>query len=272
MDKFSYVKGEGIKNLLEPKSKPAIENSSLSCGIQKTISQQYVKDEAFVEQNLYFIISGGTTRERAFFQELEKKNVFAALKVVFLSSPKKKGGLTPKMMEEKWAKIQKEQQVCVKNHTYDVTDIDKVFMVTDVDDYYGELVGILKKNDLSCKWIISNPDIEIWLYYCYFNNPNTDLAEVKVAPQNKRSSLMKTVLGRMNNGGGVDPRKAFLHLKTGISNSKKHLEIDENGIPILFSTNMGVLCEDVLGQLGSEYDNWIENKRKKTEMFKSALI
>jgi hypothetical protein len=94
-------------------------------------------------------------------------------------------------------------------------DIGKIYLFTDVDHYYDELNSLLIKATQREKedWIISNPDIEIWIYYCYRNTPEQDLLEVIDAqPESMRSSILKMVNGRFNNGGGLDTRKTFENL------------------------------------------------------------
>ena len=78
---------------------------------------------------------------------------------------------------------------------------------------------------------------------------------------------MKTINGRFNNGGGLDTRKAFEHIKNGIIHSKEHYE-ESQGIPNLLSTQMHIFAEDVLIKLGNEFDSFLEKNQKFREMMK----
>lgn len=134
-------------------------------------------------------------------------------------------------------------------------------MFTDVDHYECELKEILHRQETDTpKWIISNPDFEIWIYYCFRNSPDTELKEVLDATPSTRSSLLKNINGRFNNHGGLDTRKAFEHLEDGIAHSREHYT-EADGIPDLLSTQMYIFAEDVLMRLGEEYSRFVETKR-----------
>ena len=51
--------------------------------------------------------------------------------------------------------------------------MDKVFLLSDVDEFYDQLEKIFKGNqtDVQGRWVVSNPCFEIWLYYCYLDSP-----------------------------------------------------------------------------------------------------
>ena len=59
--------------------------------------------------------------------------------------------------------------------------MDKVFLLSDVDEFYDQLVKIdcVAGNQQAGQWIISNPCFEVWLYYCFKNEPETDLASLE---------------------------------------------------------------------------------------------
>jgi hypothetical protein len=156
--------------------------------------------------------------------------------------------------------------VKLNNREFHLQDIDKMYLFTDVDHYYDELTDLLtnatpqEKDD----WVISNPDIEIWIYYCYRNTPTQDLLDViNAQPESARSSMLKTVNGKFNNGGGLDTRKTFENLAIGIRNSKANYAEDVNGIPVLLSTQMHRFAEDVIQSLGDEYDRWQQAVRER---------
>lgn len=229
------------------------------------IPSAYRKEDGKLSYSLICVISGGTKRERAFLNELERKRTFKAVDVIFVSTEEGAGGLTPKMMLSAYESICKDGVIHASGRSFKLDSVDVVYMFTDVDHYENDLKEILNDSEKKIPiWIISNPDFEIWLYYCYKNNPNEDLKEVLDEIPSQRSSTLKTVNGRFNNGGGLDTRKAFEYLEDGIAHSKEHYrEVD--GIPALFSTQMHVFAEDVLLRLGNEYKEFVQRKQEFKE-------
>ena len=67
--------------------------------------------------------------------------------------------------------------------------MDKVFLLSDVDEFYDQLEKIFKGNqtDVQCRWVVSNPCFEIWLYYCYLDSPEKVLGCLKTEPITTRS-------------------------------------------------------------------------------------
>jgi hypothetical protein len=258
MESFSYSKPDGDKDLLPERSK--LQHSATPRPVQLQLfsgNANYEKAEGSIEPRIFFVISGGTTREKAFLQELinNKNRIFNSIQLIFLTSTKKAGGLTPTMMSQQWQTIRKAGKVNLSGREFVLEDIDKVYLITDVDHYEKELRGILSNGSQFGKWIISNPDIEIWLYYCYFDNPNHDLESIRAAIPSKRSSLMKTINNQLKTGG-IDPRKAFSNMRIGIANAKKNYQEDNTHFPSLFSTQMWRFCEDIDGVISKEFDIW----------------
>ena len=74
----------------------------------------------------------------------------------------------------------------------------------DVDEFYDQLVKIKNRrsNEDVGRWIISNPCFEIWLYYCFRNEPDIDLAGIKPLTESQRSQEMKH-LGHAIVAGGL---------------------------------------------------------------------
>jgi hypothetical protein len=229
----------------------------------------YTKGEGTLSGRIVCVISGGTDRERALLYELERKRTFCNLHVIFISSKTAllpPGGLTPNMMKREYDRIVQSGVIQLRDRAIKLWEIDKIYLFTDVDHYYKELQLILQQASQQEKddWIISNPDIEIWIYYCYRQHPEQDLQEVVVAqPESTRSSLLKTLNGRFNNGGGLDTRKTFEHLQEGINNARAHYAEDAYGIPLLLSTQMYRFAEDVIQTLGDEYTQWQQQVRAR---------
>lgn len=269
---LSYEKSDGVKDVFpfQTESGTSPEKEDAKGAVRQHIDAPYgySKLEGVLSYSIICVISGGTKRERTFLTEIEKKKTFRSLDVIFVSSPDDKGGLTPKMMQAEFERICNDGIIKAHDRDIEIEDVDCFYMLTDVDHYENELKGILqKKREKYPIWIISNPDFEIWLYYCYRNNPFTELADVVCAKPEVRSSLLKTINGTFNNNGGLDTRKAFEHLKDGIAHSKEHYsEVDY--IPTLLSTQMHVFAEDVLERLGNEYQNFLKIKQE----FRNLMI
>lgn len=270
--KLSYKKLPGSLELgvEKPEKTVALHQSVVSMPMTPQIPSAYRKEDGMLSYSLICVISGGTKRERAFLNELERKHTFKAVDVIFVSTEEGAGGLTPKMMLSAYESICKEGIIHTFGRSVKLDSVDVIYMFTDVDHYENELKDILKDSEKNPFWIISNPDFEIWLYYCYRNNPDEDLKEVLEEIPSQRSSTLKTVNGRFNNGGGLDTRKAFEHLVEGIAHSKEHYqEID--GIPAIFSTQMHVFAEDVLLRLGNEYKEFVQRKHEFKERMRKEL-
>lgn len=227
------------------------------------ISPLYRKDEGDFSYSLLCVISGGTKKERDFLKELIKGNKLSSLRVIFVS--KEGQGLHPYQMQECWNKIQNEGTLAIDGCPFKLDSFDKVFLLSDVDEFYEQLVKI-KKNKSAVdmgEWIISNPCFEIWLYYCFKNNPEVDLASLKDSPISSRSQKLKNSCHSLFSGG-LNPILAFEHMNEGVSNSKSHFSIDCNGIPKLYSTQMHIMAEymmDVLNKNTNEYDVFVSAKQ-----------
>ncbi len=262
---LTYGKLDGKMEEFQPPKAEETFDMPDSLASQGLIVQQdqprgYTKVDGELSYGIVCVISGGTVRERDFLKEIEKKRTFKSLDVVFVSTSKEGGGLTPKMMQKKYDEICSDSKLEVNGRTIELESVDSVYMFTDVDHYIDELREIVSTQHRGLpKWIISNPDFEIWLYYCFFNNPDNDLVVVTKAEESKRSSMLKTINGTFNNGGGLDPRKAFDKMKDGISNSRAHYK-ETDGIPDLLSTQMYIFAEEVIEKLGDEYDTYLKIK------------
>lgn len=272
--KLSYKKLPGTRELdmgrLE-KSASLRQSIVPLSDISPQVPSAYRKEDGMLSYSLICVISGGTKRERAFLNELERKHTFKAVDVIFVSTEEGAGGLTPKMMLSAYEKICKDGVIQASGRSFELDSVDLIYMFTDVDHYENEWKDVLKDCEKNTPvWIISNPDFEIWLYYCYRNNPDEDLKEVLEEIPSQRSSTLKTVNGRFNNGGGLDTRKAFEHLEDGIVHSKEHYQ-EVDGIPALFSTQMHVFAEDVLLRLGNEYKEFVQRKHEFRELMKKGL-
>ena len=272
--KLTYKKDSGTQDL-EPLCLVDADGADDVIGdvvITSDVPSMYSKSDGTLPYELVFVISGGTKRERDFLKVLIKGTGPSSLRVIFLS--KEGQGLHPDQMQERWKNIRTSGIVETDTQKFQLDVMDKVFLLTDVDEFYDQLVDILREKAEGDKgeWVISNPCFEIWLYYCYLNNPEEDLAVLDELPQVKRGQAMK-FLGDTLVPGGLSSVRAFEQMHDGIKNSSSRYARDENGIPVLFATQMHLMAKylvDTLNSNAGEYDNYVRNKREFRERMKSA--
>lgn len=253
--KLSYEKDDSKRDSEEPiqhrvnEGQTDVENSETDNVITSSnVSPSYQKGDSFREPSLIFIISGGEKREKDFLTELIDGKKSSVLRALFLS--KTGQGLLPDKMQEQWQKIRTEGKFIINGQSYCLDEIDDVFLLTDVDEFYDQLQKILssKSKDDSGRWIISNPCFEIWLYYCYKNDPNNDLACITSLSTDKRSKELKRRCNEVVKGG-LKGKDAFDNMKDGIKNSLEHYSEDDNGIPALFATQMHEMAQFIIDKL-----------------------
>lgn len=228
------------------------------------IPSAYLKPEGVLSSNLVFVLSGGEKKEKDFLRELIKQRRLHSLRVVFMSE--KGQGLQPYQMNAKWLEIQKNGAFVIEGQTFHLDAMDEVFLLSDVDEFYDQLVQIMKETSAECqgRWIISNPCFEIWLYYCYLNDPEHDLAQLIPLTVSERSQRLKS-LGHTLVPGGLNPYLAFERMTVGIENSEKHYCEDENAIPALFATRMYEMAQyliDTLNEKANEHDEFVKYKEE----------
>lgn len=272
--KLTYKKDSGIQEL-EPLHHIDSDGSDYVIGdevMASDVPSMYSKSDGTLPYELVFVISGGAKRERDFLKVLIMGTGPSSLRVIFLS--KEGQGLHPDQMQERWKDIRTSGIVDTDMQKFQLDVMDKVFLLTDVDEFYDKLVDILreKTEDDNGEWVISNPCFEIWLYYCYLNNPEEDLAVLKELSLAKRSQTMKS-LGDALISGGLNSIRAFEQMYDGIKNSSSRYALDENSIPLLFATQMHLMARylvDTLNSNAGEYDDYVRNKREFRERMRSA--
>lgn len=270
LSKLSYSKGDSE---LTPKNSSHEDSVKVSnedsSPIISEIPSAYRKEEGKLSTSLVFVLSGGEKREKDFLMELIKQRYIHSLRVAFMSEEGQ--GLQPYQMDERWKEIQSAGEFKIGVQLFHLNTTDKVYLLSDVDEFYDQLVKILATNSDKQlgEWIISNPCFEIWLYYCYLNNPEKDLECLKSESIRTRSKKLKS-LGPELKSGGLNPCLAFERLTTGIANSREHYDVDENKIPILFATNMHKMAEyliETMNEKNKEYESFLKMKEeRRTEM------
>lgn len=257
------------------KTSPSVSPRNVDAGVmpEKTdahkslrvnLHPSYAKEDGVLSTALVLVLSGGTKRESDFLRELRTQRSLHSLRVLFVS--KDGQGLNPRQMQQRWAEIQNSKAFDIDGQTFRLGDMDKVFLLSDVDEFYNQLLEVTaeKYDDFPAQWIISNPCFEIWLCHCYSADVSGYQAELESLPVAKRSQRLKA-LGNDLVPGGLNPCKAFELMRTGISISENNYREDANRIPQLFSTQMHIMARYILDKV-KEYSDFVERKaaRRKT--------
>ncbi|MCL2311326.1 MAG: RloB family protein [Firmicutes bacterium] len=252
----SYEKSEPKKNVFVPPQVKTEKVESFPVILIKDAGKNYRKEEGVVAPKTFFvIISGGEKRERNYFNAILNQDNFSRIKIEFVADPKL---LNPDGLLE----TAKHKQAHYK--TSQENEPDKMFIISDVDHFYNDLLRIKPKcRKLDIPLIISNSCFEVWLYYSKFSDQPTDF-EISMEPL-RISQCFKKYLGDKV-VGGVNPRKAIFDIYANIQNAKTNYIEDGNGIPELFSTNMFVLAEELLPVIDKELKRMIvENEERSVE-------
>lgn len=270
-DNLTYQKHPGRAPLRKPvavvPNKPPRQETT---GIRTPHSKSHEKGKAVLVPAIVYVLSGGTTREKVYFRALKNDKILSSCVQVLFQS-KEGQGLQPFQMDEIWQQGRKRGKITVEGKEYRLSNIDEVFLVTDVDEFESQLVRILshKTTDDYGQWIISNPCIEIWLYYCYEKELAPELLKLRYVSRARRSQRLK----QLNNDlikGGADPRKAFDKTPAGIANSKGHYRTGHYGIPKILATSFHMMMEQIqefIIERGRSFEEYQEAKRKKIEAF-----
>lgn len=227
------------------------------------VAAGYTKTEGVLSPALFIIVSGGEKRERDYFKLISNMKTFPRIDIKFVANNRvtKEGGLSPDKMYEEAVRLKTDYD---EGKPADV--VDRMFLLSDVDDFEEELLKIkplCEKDEMVL--IISNPCFELWLYYGKCSEKPSDF----VIPEDmlKISSCFKTYLGDKVAGvGGVNPTKAIFDVDTAIDNAGKNFEIDDNGIPVLFSTSMFILAKELKPLIDQEL-----TKMKKVNEERASL-
>lgn len=269
-DNLTYQKQPGRIPMRKPVAVVSSKPQSQGTGAQIPYSKEHEKGKAVLVPAIVYVLSGGTTREKVFFTALRNDKILSSCVQVLFQS-KEGQGLLPYQMDEIWQRGRKRGKITVEGKEYRLSKVDKVFLVTDVDEFESQLVKILSqkaKVDYG-QWIISNPCIEIWLYYCFEKDLAPELLKLRYVSRARRSQRLK----QLNNDlikGGADPRKAFDNVPAGIANSKEHYRTGHYGIPKFLATSFHMMMEQIqefIIERGRSFEEYQEAKRKKIEAF-----
>lgn len=265
LSKLTYSKEDSKRTPAEVPSHELTTESKEDGGtsvVVKKVPPVYRKEEGVLSTSLVFVMSGGEKREKDFLRELIRQLELHSLRVAFMSE--KGQGLQPYQMQERWNEIKSTGFFKIDSQVYNLDTTDKVFLLSDVDEFYDQLEKIFKDSpdDEQGQWIVSNPCFEIWLYYCYLNDPEKDLECLKSESVVIRSKKLKT-MGNSLVSGGLNPNSAFERMVAGIEHSAAHYGVDENGIPVLFATQMHMMAQyliDAMNKNANEYSEYVRRK------------
>lgn len=265
---LSYKRKSGAKEVFPSEQnamgRPSATKQLLSGGIKRSVDSSYAKHPGTIETRLFFIVSGGEKRERNYFHLLlQNENCIRRVKIVFVSCNNQ--GYNPSQMGNL---AQDYLQAGVFNSKYTIESEDKIYLVSDVDEYREQLIEQinLSKRNSKLQWVISNPCFEIWLYYHFFSHPFDDLKAGLSISEKQRSQWLKKKLNQLRKGG-INPVEAFKYARVAITNSSKFFRIDEDGIPVDYATQMHVLATDVLNSMGDEFDQMLVRLKEKAQKF-----
>lgn len=253
----TYSKGNPEKELLPQQIKKTVEAEIQVTPVVEAQSSAYQKADLEEMPKAFFVlISGGEVREKDYFKIIAHQDKFKRIKLEFIADPLK---LSPDGMLE-LAEYKKARYGSSKNID---EEPDKIYLISDVDHFMTELLGIKPKCITEgFSLIISNPCFEVWLYYAYFDSlPSFRIPTDYLKISSKFKGWLPSAIR-----GGIKTTRAILNIYPNIEHAKKNYKEDTNGIPDLFSTNMFELAEELLPLIEPELTGLIEeNKRMEAE-------
>lgn len=234
-----YKKSEPSLELMPPQVRTAFVDDATEKPAREG-SPLYQKKESFeIPKAFIVVLSGGTVRERNYFYYLtHNPHLFPDLRFEFFCEDRFESGMRPMVFDLAEEKVKQYKT----SASYEKPD--EYYVVSDVDEFKDHLICFQQKcQELNINLIISNPCIEVWLYY----SKRADRFDGFPFPQipQKISQNVKTFLNDKI-PGGVNPSKALLVLRTNIENAKNNYCEDTSGFPTIFSTNMFKLGEKLL--------------------------
>lgn len=272
LNKLRYSKTVAVKDMeahSDKTEKAAVSEKDKSLSVGKK-SSDYLKGEATIETKIVFIISGGDKREKDYFKMLMKDRHIRRLKIAFVS--KKGQGLVPSQMFELAKEYLFNKRFVTETDSFSIDADDTLYLVQDMDEFEVDIRTMFDKGDeiQQATWIVSNPSIEVWLFYHKFDTPKGYLDEGLKKPLSERSQWLKKKLDALV-PGGINPINAFADIRIAIANSKANYK-EYNGLPDVYSTQMHILAEDILNTLGNEFDEMLQRRKEMAERFMRSEI
>lgn len=100
------------------------------------------KGGAILLPAIVYVLSGGEEREKVYFRNLKNDKMLGSCVQVLFQS-KKGQGLQPFQMNDIWRQARKKGKIIVDGKEYRLSKVDKVFLVSDVDEFESQLVSAL---------------------------------------------------------------------------------------------------------------------------------
>lgn len=257
----TYTKQNLEKELLEEnvplQRNEYLEKSVIELKPIETFSNYQKTSKELPTKTFIVIISCGEKREKDYFKIIKgNRTHFQRIKLEFYANTDTQ---TIEGLFE-YAKSKKTHYLTSQVEGED--EPDKIFLLSDVDHFINDLIKFKPQCEQeNLRLIISNCSFEVWLYYAYYKKkPDFKIPSDRL----KTSSQFKTWVAEQVNGG-LNPVKAFFDIEQNISNAEANYAEDENGIPILFATNMFVLGKELLPFVLQEVKEMVEMNAKRRE-------
>lgn len=210
--------------------------------------KDYSKKAPSKEASKIYIVCEGKETETNYFEFFQ--GLSSNLHLIII--PPENGQTDPLKLMERAKKLFIGES---RLYTLDYMQNDKIWFAIDTDswekegkiqplrDFCAEQNGLLKELDERKPyeaWNVaqSNPCIETWLYYHFYDVP-PEKDEVKSYPSMKSYVDSKVA-------GGFDYQKDPVRIKDAIDNSERNFQRQENGNPDLFSTEKHFLAKEIL--------------------------
>ena len=256
-EKRTYSKGNPERTLFSQQKMKTVDVASVPLADTQIPSESYQKrGKEKLPKTFFIIISGGEKREKDYFNILKNHDKFNRIRLDCVSDPLK---LSPDGMYE-LAEYKKNQYLSSWNED---DEPDKIYLVSDVDHFISELIRIKPKCEKEdFKLIVSNSCFEVWLYYAYLDMiPNFPIPDDPLKISTKFKGWLNDAIP-----GGAKPNKAIFNIYANIKNARNNYAEGTNGIPLLFSTNMFLLAEDLIPLIEPELSIMIAtNKNRENE-------
>ena len=216
--------------------------------------KDYSKKAPSKEASKIYIVCEGKETEKGYFEFFE--GLSSNLKLIII--PPEEGTDPLKLMELAKRLLLSE----TARFTLDFRQHDQVWFAIDTDTWEkeGKIHSLrdfcAKQNEkiieeydevkLYKAWNVtqSNPSFEIWLYYHFYDIPPIE-SELEEYP-----SIKSYVHNKIE--GGFNYQKDPVRIKDAIENSEKNFLCQDNGNPMVFSTEQHILGQEILKFVSSE--------------------
>ena len=263
-----YIKDEldfePVSKVTSDKELGVIDHKEIQIELPSDLTTKYLKGDEFASPKSFIIIvSGGQSREPDYFSIIERNSeIFDRIKLSIITEDSYNKNHEPRLFEVAKKKVAYYKTSESKDNP------DEFYIISDVDVvFYPHLINNLPFcRSENIKLIISNPCFEVWLYYSQCDDKFDGFIEP--LDQTKLSQEVKKWNSTLNNGGGINTKKAIFNLEQNIKNAKKNYTVDSNGIPTKFATNMFVLGEDIYPIIKDGLEYIIKKNQERAALYK----